>query len=187
MNSITKSMPATTRITQDTAPCGGPAALPFLPRAGLNLAISAMVALAPAAACENRWMTTRRRWLAFPMALTGCGKRAPAIDMFPETVAGWKRTWLRDVPVSEAPDPAPRTSVTRLQAAGYEGFGKLEARAYELSSSQVGVDIAQRWRPSADTVFFWAGRYFVVVKWQEADRRALQQFTRDLEKRVKGQ
>ena len=37
-------MPATTRTTQETAPCGGPTGFPFLPRTGLNLAINAMVA-----------------------------------------------------------------------------------------------------------------------------------------------
>jgi hypothetical protein len=48
----------------------------------------------------------------------------------------------------------------------------------------VGLDLAQRWRPSADTVFFQQGRYFVVVKWQQADRKALQEFVRELEKRL---
>ena len=46
------------------------------------------------------------------------------------------------------------------------------------------MDLAQRWRPSADTVFFYRGRYFVVVKWQQADRKALQEFVRELEKRL---
>src|ERR1035438_4701839 len=48
----------------------------------------------------------------------------------------------------------PRTSVERLEVASYEGPGKLEARVYALTSPEVGVDLAQRWRPSADTVFF---------------------------------
>lgn len=106
------------------------------------------------------------------------------MNVFPETLAGWQRTSLREASPSEAPDPVPQTSVRRLQVAEYSGPGKLEARAYELSRSEVGLDIAQRWRPSADTVFFWAQRYFVVVKWQEADRKALQQFTQALEKRL---
>ena len=88
--------------------------------------------------------------------------------------------------VSEAPDPVPRTSVERVEIATYEGPGKLEARAYELTSKEVGLDLAQRWRPSADTVFFWTGDYFVVVKWQEADRTALQEFTRAIEQRLNG-
>ena len=130
---------------------------------------------------------TRRKWLWAASGLAACGrKRGPAVEPFPETVAGWQRKTRREVPVSEAPDPVPRTSVERLEIAEYQGQGKLEARAYELTSKEVGVDLAQRWRPSADTVFFWAGDYFVVVKWQEADRKALQAFTRDVEQRLNG-
>jgi len=108
------------------------------------------------------------------------------MDVFPETIGPWKRASLRDLPVSEAPDPIPRSTVQRAQLAMYDGpsNGKLQARAYELSSPQAGVDLAQRWRPSADTVFFWATNYFVVVKWDEADRGSLQQFTQALAKRL---
>lgn len=132
------------------------------------------------------WMT-RRSWLLLTFVLVSCGgKHGPAIEPFPDTVAGvWHLKERRDVPVSEAPDPVPRNSVRRLEAAVYQGPGKLEARAYELTSQAVGVELAQRWRPSADTVFFWAGDYFIVIKWQEADRKALQAFTRELENRLK--
>ena len=62
-------MPATTRTTQETAPCGGPTALPFLPRAGLNLPISAMVAsvnetprlFTPAGGARRVWRKARTR------------------------------------------------------------------------------------------------------------------------------
>jgi hypothetical protein len=107
------------------------------------------------------------------------------MDVFPETVVGgWHRVDLRDLSLSESPDPVPRNMVKRAQFAAYDGPGKLEARAYELTSQEAGLDLAQRWRPSADTVFFWARNYFVVVKWQQADRKALQQFTGALEKRL---
>jgi hypothetical protein len=129
---------------------------------------------------------SRRALLAAAFACAACtAKREPPLDVFPDTVAGvWRRTALRDLPVSEAPDPVPRNEVDRVRAATYEGPGSLEARAYELKSSEAGLDLAQRWRPSADTVFFWARNYFVVVKWQQADRKALQQFTGAIEKRV---
>ena len=107
------------------------------------------------------------------------------MDAFPETAAGgWRRASLRDVPVSEAPDPVPRTAVERLQTAVYQGPGELEARAYQLTSPAVGLDLAQRWRPSADTIFFNRGKYFLVVKWRQADRQALQAFVRELETRL---
>jgi hypothetical protein len=113
------------------------------------------------------------------------GKHDAPLDVFPDAVAGvWHRVELRDVPVSESPDPVPRTAVKRVQFAAYDGPGRLEARAYELTSAETGLDLAQRWRPSADTVFFWARNYFVVLRWQQADRKALQQFTSVLEKRL---
>jgi len=74
--------------------------------------------------------------------------------------------------------------VRRLEAASYEGAGKLDARAYELTASAVALDLAQRWQPSADTVFFYRGRYFVVVKWDQAERKALQEFIREVEARL---
>ncbi len=124
--------------------------------------------------------------LALVAALAGCQRiSAPAPDLFPPAMAGvWQRTAAGETPVSEAPDPVPRTAVERLLTASYRGPGKLEARAYELSTPSVGLVLAQRWRPSADTVYFNRGRYFVVVKWQEADRAALQAFLRELEQRI---
>ncbi len=126
--------------------------------------------------------------LTLAAALTGCRETIapqPVPDLFPPVMAGvWQRTAARETPVSEAPDPVPRNSVQRLLTASYAGPGKLEARAYELSTPAVGLTLAQRWRPSADTVYFNRGRYFVVVKWQEADRGALQAFLRALEERI---
>lgn len=127
---------------------------------------------------------TRRTWIAFSVALAACGGRRPPMDVLPETVGPWKRVSLADLAASDSPDPVPRTMIERAQVASYQGPGKLQARVYELSSPQAGLDVAQRWRPSADTVFFWARRYFVVVKWEEADRKSLQQFTQTLSKRL---
>src|SRR5438270_8718289 len=110
---MTSNMPATTRTTQETAPCGGPTGFPFLPRTGLNLAINAMVAS----------VMKRRACLPLLAALAACGGRRERPAVFPETLAGWTRTSLRDVSVSEAPDPVPRNAVVSVQAARYRGWG----------------------------------------------------------------
>jgi hypothetical protein len=130
-------------------------------------------------------LMTRRTWVLIAFVFTACRESAPPLDLFPPAVAnGWRRTALRDTPVSESPDPVPRTAVKSLRTATYEGPGKLEARAYELDSAGVGVTLMQRWQPSADTIFFSRGRYFLVVKWQSADRKALQEFVAELQKRL---
>jgi hypothetical protein len=121
-------------------------------------------------------------WLA--LGLSGCGSKStlPA-NLFPEMAdGGWRRTWVGDVPDSR--DPVPRGAVDASRAAAYKGPGTLDVRAYQLSSPAVGLDLAQRWRPSADTVFFNQGVYFVVVKWQSADRQALQAFVRQMESKL---
>ena len=134
---------------------------------------------------ESKWMT-RRSWqcLFLTLALGACGRKStlPA-DLFPETAAGgWRRITMGDVPDSR--DPVPRSAVEQSLAATYKGPGELEAHAYQLSSEAVGLDLAQRWRPSADTVFFNQGVYFVVVKWQSADRKALQEFVAEMERKL---
>jgi len=118
--------------------------------------------------------------------LLACGtSTALPPDLFPATAAGvWRRTSLREMGASEAPDPVPRNEIERIAAASYEGPGKIEARVYALRSPAVGLELAQRWRPSADTVFFNSGPYFVVLKWQAAERAALQSFIHDLEKKL---
>jgi hypothetical protein len=126
----------------------------------------------------------RRHWLWLATGSAGCRRSAPAPDLFPATVGAWRRTALRELSPGDAPDPVPRTVVNRLQAASYEGPGKLEVRVYDLESPGIALDLVQRWRPSADTVFFYRDKYFVVLKWQDADRNAVKAFVTELEKRL---
>lgn len=129
-------------------------------------------------------LMTRRDWTWIALALSAC-RNSPMPDLLPETVAGvWRRVAVREMAPSESPDPVPRTAVRRLETAQYEGPGKLEARVYELSSSAVALDVAQRWHPSADTVIINQGQFLLVVKWQEADRQALRRFMEEMENRL---
>jgi hypothetical protein len=73
--------------------------------------------------------------------------------------------------------------VERIRTATYEGAGKLDARVYQLTSPAAALDVVQRWTPAPGTVFFYSGRFFVLVEWQTADRKALQEFVGILEKR----
>jgi hypothetical protein len=124
-------------------------------------------------------------WLSPVLLFTACSHSTVVPDELPQTVAAvWHRTAFNRPPVSDAPDPVPRSAVQQFQSATYEGPGKLDARVYVLDSSAVALDLSQRWRPSADTVFFNVGRFFVVMQWQDADRKALQAFSADLQMRL---
>ena len=127
----------------------------------------------------------RRSWLMTAAALAAACRKPAALplNIFPESAAGgWRRTDRRQLSASEAPDPVPRNEIESLLTASYEGPGKLDARLYVLGSGIVGLELSQRWKPSADTVFFSRGPYFVVVKWQTAERSALHAFVREVEK-----
>ena len=122
-----------------------------------------------------------------PLALGACEKKIELPpDLFPQNVGGrWNLAEARDLGPSDSPDPVPRNSIEHIRAATYKaGDAEIQARVYLLSSAEVGAALATRWRPSADTVFFDHGPYFVVVKWQAADRKALQEFVADLQRRL---
>ena len=104
-------------------------------------------------------------------------------DVFDEAIGAWHRTSVSELPTSTATGALPATSVERIRAASYEGPGKLDVRVYQLTSSAAALDVVQRWRPAADTVFFYSDRFFVLIQWQTADRKALHEFVGALEKR----
>ena len=113
--------------------------------------------------------------------LCACGGKAPIPDVFAETMAGWHRVGG----VSSVRDEAsPVNNAEAIRSAIYEGTGKLEARIYALPTSAMALDVVQRWTPAADTVFFYSDRFFVVVRWEAADRKALQAFVSELEKKM---
>ena len=129
-------------------------------------------------------MMRPRFLLVLALCLCACRRAEMAMpNAFPSTVGEWNRTSLADLPAAQPPDAVPAASIERIRAAAYEGQGKLDARIYQLTNSAVALDVAQRWTPAGDTVTFPADRFFVVVKWQAADRKALQGFLRELEKR----
>ena len=112
--------------------------------------------------------------------LAGCARPTPIPDAFPETLGAWRRTG----PVREiGSDEIGMRTVEAARSATYEGPGKLEARVYALPTPAVALDVAQRWTPRPDTVFFYNDRFFVVVQWQTTEKKALQEFLSALEKR----
>jgi hypothetical protein len=124
----------------------------------------------------------RRYWVVAALALGACGPPARSAEsLLPATMAEvWQRRSLDNVPTAPV-------GGRRAFEARYEGPGKLTATVYELKYSEQGLDLVQRWKPAPDTVFFSSGKYFVVVKWAQADRKALTAFVRELERGLGGQ
>jgi hypothetical protein len=128
-------------------------------------------------------MTRLRFALALAMiTLCACSKR-PIPEVFTESIADFHRTAQGEAPVSQPPDAIPAKGIDQIRTATYEGPGKLDVRVYALANSAVALDVVQRWKPAADTVFFYSDRFVVVIKWQSAERKALQNFVGELEKR----
>ena len=120
------------------------------------------------------------------IAVAACDrKQASMPDLFPESVSAWHRTSASELAAGIAPDGIDAGLVQKVRAASYEGPGKLEARAYQLTSPAAALDIVQRWHATADTVYFYQDRFLVVLKWQTADRKALQDFVAALDARLK--
>ena len=108
------------------------------------------------------------------LALVSCRRdAAPMPDVFAERIGAWHRTSAGELPPSAASGAVSPAVVERIRAATYEGAGKLEARVYQLSSPA----------PAPGTVFFYSGRFFVLIQWQTADRKALHEFVGILEKK----
>ena len=121
--------------------------------------------------------------LSCALFLAAC-RRAPdpMPDLFAGVAGAWHRTSLRELAPSSPPDAVPLAAIERIRTASYEGPGKLDARIYQLTSPAAALDVAQRWKPAPDTVFFYSGRFFVLIQWQSADRKALHEFVATLEK-----
>ncbi len=118
-----------------------------------------------------------RRYLILPaLVSSACSQPPPSpASLLPASVAGvWQRKSLRDI-------PAPQAGVVRAAEAAYEGAGQLTVELYETRISGTAFEMTQHRKAAPDSVFFDKGRYFVVVKWQQADRQALTGFVRALQ------
>jgi len=122
---------------------------------------------------------TRRYWIVLALVWSACSQPARSgASLLPASLGGvWQRKSLRDI-------PPPKPAVVRAFEGAYEGAGKLTVDLYETKVSGAAFEMVQRWRAAPDTVCFDKGRYFVLVKWEQADRKALTAFVRALQKEL---
>ncbi len=122
---------------------------------------------------------------ALALAMAACRPaEKPMPDLFPENAGLWRRASMRELKPAEAPDPVPQASIERIRAASYDGAGKVEARVYQMSTSAVALDLVQRWQTAPNMLYFYADRFFVVVRWDSAERKELHELVSVLEKRL---
>ena len=130
-------------------------------------------------------MIARRALLVAALLAAGCGRPAlPRADALPQALGEWRRTAFADKPPADAPGPIPPGSVKSARTASYGGPGKVEVTLYELTSPAAALDAVQRWRPAPGAVFFYREEFFVVVEYRDADRKAVNAFVRDLDRRL---
>ncbi len=60
----------------------------------------------------------------------------------------------------------------RQWRAEYGGPGTAEVDIYSVQSAAEALDRTQKWRPAAQTVTAFNDHYFLVIRWQGADRAA---------------
>ncbi len=126
---------------------------------------------------------TRRFVLIAAAGLAACSGRKTEAVKLPTMLAGaWKLKEQHAVPATQPPAPMEPSMLENVVEGAYEGAGEIRVTVYRMKSSALGLDMAQRWRPAADTVFFYKDERFVVVSWKQTDRTQVRAFVTDLQK-----
>lgn len=124
------------------------------------------------------------RWylLAALFFFAACAQ-TPAAPAFPPTVAGvWKLEGVDRFDAGKAPEVVRKIGTRGWWSAAYEGAGSATVEMYALSRPAAGLEMVQQWQPVADTAVWYTPRYFVVVRWKNAERAAISALIRELEK-----
>jgi len=130
-----------------------------------------------------------RRWSCLSiLLLLGACKQGAAPPVFPASVAdAWRLKSSQSFAAGSAPELVRKIGTRGWWRTVYEGPGTATVELYELTATPGGLEMVQRWRPAADTVVWYTPRYFVVVKWQSADRAAVGALVRSIEKQFQEQ
>ncbi len=108
------------------------------------------------------------------LSLAGCSSAPSGPPKLPESASfGWKLKTTSE------------TKAGQGWRAEYEGPGKAYVDIYRLNSPAEALDMQQRWRASAQTVTVFNGNYFVVIKWEGANRAAATALVGQIERSLK--
>jgi hypothetical protein len=110
---------------------------------------------------------------------------SPRPLVLPQTLADvWTLQSSQAKPAATAPEMVQAIGTRGWTAASYQGPGKVDLAIYQLTSEPGGLEMVQKWRPQANTVVFYTDRYFVVVKYDAADRAPVTALITSLQKRL---
>ena len=112
-----------------------------------------------------------------------CSSGAGKPPKVPESAAfGWQLKSLNKTEPSSAPPTVQQLGFRESWRAEYRGPGTVHVDLYRLKAEAAGLEMMQRWRAEANSVAFFNRHYFVVVRWESADRAALTALVGALEK-----
>lgn len=117
------------------------------------------------------------------LVLMCCSSSTGKPPKLPESAAfGWQLKSLNRTEPASAPPTVRQLGFRESWRAEYVGPGTVHVDLYRLKSEAAGLEMMQRWRAEANSVTFFDRRYFVVVRWDKADRAALTALVGTLEK-----
>lgn len=119
------------------------------------------------------------------LVLVSCTSGGERPKLPESTSFGWQLKGVTETPKSAAPSSIRELGFRKSWRAEYNGPGKALVDVYEVPSEALGLEMTQKWRPEADTVTFFGPRYFVVVRWEKAEREPVRALVGELERSLR--
>jgi hypothetical protein len=121
--------------------------------------------------------------LAAALTIDGCASGPPPKPEIPASISpGWK---LLSFDKAAAPPEIPADGSPACWKGAYAGTGSAEVWICGYKVSGNAFDAVQRVRAEAQAVKFQQGRYFVLVKWNNAPKASLAALVRAIEKALR--
>ena len=125
-------------------------------------------------------MYTRRLLLAAPL-LVACKNPAEKAEVLPMSLGEFRRLNIENIPAEEHPEEYKRMGLKNARRAMYQGPARISATVYEMGGQAVAFELVQKWRPQPASISFQQGRFFVVLKSEPEDAKAMSALASSIE------